>query len=61
MKQYKLTALLLACILLLGVLPSCAPKPQSHYYAHAYTYAYAQPISRSQPQPISFSQPVSFS
>ena len=37
MKQYKLTALLLACILLLGVLPSCAPKPQS-YKAYSLDY-----------------------
>ena len=37
MKQYKLTALLLACILLLGTLPSCAPKPQS-YKAYSLDY-----------------------
>ena len=37
MKQYKLTALLLACILLLGVLPSCATKPQS-YKAYSLDY-----------------------
>ena len=37
MKQYKLTALLLACILLLGMLPSCALQPQS-YKAYSLDY-----------------------
>ena len=37
MKQYKLTVLLFACILLLGMLPSCAPKPQS-YKAYSLDY-----------------------
>lgn len=37
MKQYKLTALLLACILLLGVFPSCALQSQS-YKAYSLDY-----------------------
>ena len=37
MKQHKLTVLLLACILLLGVLPSCGQKPQA-YKAYSLDY-----------------------
>lgn len=37
MKQHKLTVLLLACILLLGVLPSCRQKPQA-YKAYSLDY-----------------------
>ena len=37
MKQHHLIALFLACILLLGTLPSCASKPQS-YKAYSLDY-----------------------
>ena len=37
MKQHHLIALLLACVLLLGTLPSCALQPQS-YKAYSLDY-----------------------